>query len=155
MPALACVPLSDSHYTAEYARKTFSQYPLIVDGIVTEPMEWNMLSASPATIQIKKVWKGERIPSVKIYWLSMCEELLMERGQRLSMALLKKENLRIRGLPIMYQLKFLFSGKISDFLERWRLLYTERQVYILVDSVAGNRPYDQEMRRLFKAEQRQ
>lgn len=79
----------------------------------------------------------------------------MERGQRLSMALLKKENLRIRGLPIMYQLKFLFSGKISDFLERWRLLYTERQVYILVDSVAGNRPYDQEMRRLFKAEQRQ
>jgi len=155
VPALACVPLSDSHYTAEYARKTFSQYPLIVDGIVTEPMEWNMLSASPATIQIKKVWKGERIPSVKIYWLSMCEELLMERGQRLSMALLKKENLRIRGLPIMYQLKFLFSGKISDFLERWRLLYTERQVYILVDSVAGNRPYDQEMRRLFKAEQRQ
>lgn len=151
VPALACVPLPTSHYTAEYARKSFSRYPLIVDGIVTEPMEWNMLGgASPATVQIKKVWKGERVSSVKIYWLSMCEELLMERGQRLSMVLLRKENLRISGLPIMLQLKFLFSGKIGDFLERLRLLYTERQVYILVDSVAGNRPYDREMRRLLK-----
>lgn len=99
VPTLACVPLTDGHYTAEYARKSFSRYPLIVDGIVTEPMEWNMLSASPATIQIKKVWKGERISSVKIYWLSDCEELLMERGQKLSMALLKKENLRSKRGP--------------------------------------------------------
>lgn len=147
-PSESCVRAPDLP-TVDDARRDLPRVPLIIDGVVIDPMRRHRSGLiTPATVRVTKVWKGPQLRTVQVHYLSNCDEMLTKTGSKLYFAMLAQREEVPPSLTWWERLMLTFDPALGGLSDRFDRLYGSRVVYHLTGYAIFDQPYENEIRRL-------